>query len=170
MMPDTIVDIITDKGLFGQVEANVPKSSLVPAYPMNVKGMVDAIISFVGNNKIKVLRIWSHGWTHYADERDYPNGNFTVGTNNIRVETFEQFRKELDRLTSYFAKPARVELRGCSPAKGNGKDLMVKLAQLWGVDIHGSTEKQELIFWKLPVYVATPGATFNPLPRPIEVY
>lgn len=165
-----VIDVVVDSGLLGQVEANVPKFGLIPSLPLNLKGMIDSLIIFAGQNKISVLRIWSHGWTHYSDNRDYPNGNFTVGSDNVRVDSFEQHRAELKRLTPYFAPSARIELRGCSPAKGNGKDMMVKLAQIWGADVHGSTETQELIFWKLPVYVATPQATFSPLAHPIEVY
>lgn len=167
---DIIVDIITDHGLYGQVEPNVPKSSLIPFIPLNLKGMNDATINFIGENKIKVLRIWSHGWTHYKDESDYPNGNFNIGDDNIQLASFEKHRNELRLLTSYFAKSARVELRGCSPAKGNGKTMMIELAKIWGVEVHGSTEKQILIFWKRPVFVASPNGTFSPLANPIEVY
>lgn len=167
---DLTVDIVIDKALMGQVEANVPKSSLLSTFPQNVKEMVDSINKFAGTNKIKVLRIWSHGWTHYPDDRDYPNGNIVVGVDNIRLETFENHRQELSKLKLSFAKSARVELRGCSPAKGNGKEMMIKLAQLLEVEIHGSTKTQELIFWKPPVFAANPSGSFDKLLNPIEVY
>ncbi len=170
---DVIVDVILDNKFLESVKSNAPEGTIVQYTGKTIKGMIDAIINFVKDNKIKALRIWSHGWTHLTDNSqfdDYPNGNILVGDENIRMETFEKHKTELNRLTIYFSKTGRAELRGCRPAKGNGKQMMTELAKVWGVEVHGSDKSQWLITWTPPVYFAKPSGSSGILQNPIEVF
>src|SRR5687768_2546279 len=128
-----IIDVVMKADLFELVNINVTNSKIVPYCPRGVKDMVDQIIATVGNNKMKALRIWSHGITHYRGGEDYEKGNLNLGIDNIDADNIHQYESEFRRLAGYFAKPARVELRGCSPAKGTGKEMMAKMFRLWGV-------------------------------------
>jgi hypothetical protein len=162
-----IVDVVTANNLVQMVKDNIKDA--FSATDKGVKEVIDAIIKQVGKDKITALRIWGHGITHYRDDSDYPNGNVIFGTENLDFKSIDSFEPLLRTLTPYFTKPARVELRGCQPAKGNGKEMMKRLAKIWNVEIHGSEKSQFLITWNPPVYIATPDGRFA-VTTGIEVY
>ena len=179
-----IVDIIVSRDLVQLVADNVKNSKVVPSTLNGIRGFVDSALDSVGRNKmavwkettlptpdkISVLRIWSHGYTHWIGGGDINDGNVIFGKDNLKADNIEKFSTDLRVLTPYFANPARVELRGCAAAKGSGQKMMLSLAKIWGVDVHGSDKEQSLVtLWQPPVYVATKDGNWGTTAG-VEVY
>jgi hypothetical protein len=105
--------------------------------------MVSEIRQVARAGSISVLRIWGHG---------YPGGQGVSGGHSgtsfrddfagMTVDNFEGIRGTLGTLRPLFVPGGRVELRGCDVAQGNGDQLLVKLAKLWGVRVQGGTVVQ----------------------------
>lgn len=176
------IDAITAINLVDQVENNVKNSRVVKSLGGRVSTLIDAVAGRLnggdaGVEKISILRLWSHGWTHYQDGGDYPNGNIDFRADeqtdgdDLRFQNFGSFRAVLERLKpSFETMGSRAELRGCAIAKGNGKQMMSELAKAWGVEIHGSDIGQsQILSWAGQVWAASPDGTVRPI-RGIETY
>lgn len=176
-----IIDAVVANNLVSVVKDNVKNSRVFVSTDGKVQSFVNGVVQALGNadagqQKISALRIWSHGWTHYADGGEYPDGNVDFGEDgrpgeDLRLETFEKFKPTLNLLKPLFDIGGRAELRGCAIAKGTGMSLMVELANLWQVRIYASAVAQSLVnLWGGQVWVATPSAG-KPAPGAgIEVY
>ena len=153
----TTLDAISGTDLVGIVQTSIPA-----AFDLSGKGVADfmnGIKTKAGGNKISVLRIWSHGVTHYMDGGQYDQGgNFLLGGEKVGPDTIDQYASSLAILTPIFEPGARVELRGCQAAYGKGKDMMLRLAEIWKVEVQGAERSQPMIFWVPPVFSAIPGA------------
>jgi len=145
------VDAITDSNLIGVVGINVKNSKVIPATGLGVQAFIELIIKETANQKMNVLRIWSHG--HIGE--NVP-GDVIFGNETISATTIDTFKPLLLKLTPCFAKPSRVELRGCAPAKLTGKVMMGKLAQIWNTEVYGAEKSQFTMNWNPPVFKATP--------------
>jgi hypothetical protein len=153
------LDAISGENLIDVVKTNLPN-----AFDLSGKGVtefVDGIKAKAGSDKISVLRIWSHGVTHYSDERQTPynKGNVLIGRDKIDFDSIGQFESPLRNLTPLFERGARVELRGCQAALGSGAKMMLRMADIWKAEVQGSDRSQPLVTWTPPVYSALPGAT-----------
>ena len=152
------LDAISGENLVDVVKTNIPT-----AFDLSGKGVaefVDGVKAKAATSKISVLRIWSHGVTHYADERQtsYNKGNVEIGHDQIDADTIDKFAPSLQVLTPLFDRGARVELRGCQAALGTGSKMMLRMADIWKAEVQGSERSQPLLAWVPPVYSAFPGA------------
>ena len=175
------VDVIISNDLLTVVKDNVSKTLVVESTDGKVANCVDKIIMTItsavdgGQPRVSVLRFWGHGITHYSNDTPYPHGNLLFGKDqkdreDLSVETFDKFKSSLEKLTPFFAQGARVELRGCSTARGDGKELMMDLAGLWNVEVQASENSQSLItVWDRPVYSAKPGLKAVGTTRGIDI-
>ena len=138
------------------------KDNIPTAFDLSGKGVADfmeGVKSQAGGKKISVLRIWSHGVTHYLDGGQYDKGgNFVLGDEKVGPDTIEKYVTPLSSLTPLFEPGARVELRGCQAAYGKGSDMMLRLADIWKVEVQGAERSQPMMSWVPPVYSAMPGA------------
>lgn len=167
-----VLDVIVSPDLVSDVTDNVKRSKVVPATTDGVRGFVEAVRHSLGRgsmtawkeignspDSIKVLRIWSHGFVNF-EHSELENGNINFGKpviNSLNAKNYKDFETNLSFLTPCFAKPARVELRGCISAKGTGNKLLLNLANLWQVDIYGSDQYQpQILNWSSRVFVAKP--------------
>jgi len=122
-----------------------------------ILAMIDAVIYAVEGkpNSIRVLRFWGHGYIG-------GDGQIVVGSVALVHSNIDRLGAKMMRLRPYFINGARVELRGCEVASGNGKAVMLELAKIWNVKIHGSEKDQFLInTWTPPVREAVPDGGFN---------
>ena len=122
-----------------------------------IMAMIDAVIYAVEGkpNSIRVLRFWGHGYIG-------GDGQIVVGNVALVHSNVDRVGVKMMRLRLYFINGARVELRGCEVASGNGKGVMLELAKIWNVNIHGSEKDQILInTWTPPVKEATPDGGFR---------
>ena len=175
------VDAILSSDLLTVVKDNVSRSIVVESTDGKVSSFVNKVITSISSTvdgglaKISVMRLWGHGITHFADGGTFPNGNVLFGKeqpdrDEVFFSTFDKFSGDLGRLTPYFEQGARVELRGCSTARGEGKKLMIALADLWQVEIDASENSQSLVtVWDRPVYVAKPGLKAVGTTRGIDI-
>lgn len=158
------VDVVMANDLYAQVTSADLRSILIPyrkdfcpgSLPSGIKNMVEEIIGALGKDKkISILRIWSHGIVEWIlpDAGTEPNndGIAKLGVDRLGNDTVGRFEADLSRLKPYFEKPASVELRGCGLAKGTGKELMQKLARMWGgVNVIASSLNEINVMWKDP--------------------
>jgi len=151
------LDAISGQNLVQMVTTNI--STAIDLSNMGVAAFIDGVKSNAANNKISVVRIWSHGVTHYTDGTQYDRGgNFLLGNDKIGPDTIAQYASSLAVLRPLFEPTARAELRGCQAAYGNGV-MMLKLADIWKVEVQASDRSQPMMSWVPPVYSAFPGAT-----------
>jgi hypothetical protein len=151
-----VVDAISGKDI-----AEVVKLNIETAIDLSDKGVQAFLVELakqVGSEKISVLRIWSHGATHYADGGAYNKGNIHFGKEQVDNDSFKSFESFLGTLTPLLDNGSRVELRGCQSALGTGARMMLRLANLWKAEVQGSDRSQPLLTWTPPVYAARPGA------------
>lgn len=152
-----VVDAISGGDIAGVVKNNIDK-------PLDLSGkscqeFFDGVRAFAGSTKITVLRIWSHGATHYADkyETPYNKGNIHLGRDQIDADTIGKYEDHLKILTPLLEEFGWVELRGCQAALGSGAKMMLRMADIWKRDVHGSDRSQPLMTWTPPVKSAKPG-------------
>ena len=122
-----------------------------------IMAMIDAVIYAIEGklNSIRVLRFWGHGYIG-------GDGQIVVGNVALVHTNVDRVGVQMMRLRPYFINGARVELRGCEVASGNGKEVMLELAKIWNVSIHGSEKDQFLInTWTPPVKEASPDGGFR---------
>ena len=167
---ELILDVVTDAGLFPIVKDNVKNPSVYDSATGGINGFVEKVIYAIGAdamsrwkspgppNKISVLRVWNHGRVNFADGTK-ENGNIIFGADNLNADNFSQYKSYLRQLFQHFARPARVELRGCIAAKGSGGRMMLDMANLWQVDVYGSDKYMpQILSWASTVFLARPGA------------
>lgn len=130
-------------------------------------GMCNGVGQMVGDvtraagrlNSINALRIWSHGGPglqNVSAGAAVANVHW-AGISNSNINSLEPTLKSL---RPYFAPRARVELRGCDVGLGNaGQRLLIKLAEIFGVEVHAGIVTQYGIGWIGPVHVALPNGT-----------
>ncbi|MBI1745335.1 MAG: hypothetical protein HYR55_01955 [Acidobacteria bacterium] len=137
-----------------------PGRTIIKYYGMSngVAQMVADIKKATGRSSINVLRIWGHG---------YPGGQgvsggvagatFANDFAGMTVSNVSALSSTLGQLRPLFARGARTELRGCNVAQGNGDQLLVSLARIWGVPVQGGSITQHAgSNWDGPVTEATP--------------
>ena len=153
-----VVDAISGRDIANIVKNNIDKP--LDLSDVGVKGFFSGLLKSIGDNKISVLRIWSHGTTHYSDkfETPYNKGNIRFADDQVDDGTVEKYKIDLSSLQSHLDAGSRVELRGCQAALTSGANMMLKLADIWKTEVQGSDRSQPLLTWTPPVYSARPGA------------
>ncbi|GEM_PF-2095559 len=161
-----IIDAVTASNLVDMVKNNVEKysSKVIIATEVGVKGFVDTVIKEINadektkGKKISALRIWGHAhlYKRLGDGGlvDATDGDVIFGNDTLSAETIDSYKEALAPLAIYFAQPARVELRGCHAALGDGKKMMNKLALIWKVNVYASENNQFQPVWSGKVCVA----------------
>jgi hypothetical protein len=150
-MTALIIDAVAADNLVDTVTNNLKNSKIVIAKNMDISHFVDTVIAAVGNEKIADLRIWGHG------NIDRPDGNLIFSTDVLDASSIDKFAPQLIRLAPRFIAAARAELRACAAAKGTGKRMMKRLAEIWNVNVDASTRSQSFVlFWEGEVFRATP--------------
>ena len=122
-----------------------------------IMAMIDAVIYAVEGkpSSIRVLRFWGHGYIG-------GDGQIVVGDVALVHSNVDRVGVKMMRLRPYFMNGARVELRGCEVASGNGKEVMLELAKIWNVNVQGSEKDQfSIIAWTPPVKEALPDGGFR---------
>jgi hypothetical protein len=151
------LDAISGENLVGLVTDNIPT-----AFDLSGKGVADfmrGVSDKAAGKKISVLRIWCHGVTHYNDGTQYDKGgNIKLGEEKVGPDTIDKYVPALTIISPLFEPGARVELRGCQAAYEKGKDMMLKMANIWKVEVQGAERSQPMMAWVPPVYSAMPGA------------
>jgi len=151
------LDAISGGDLVGLVTDNIST-----AFDLSGKGVADfmqGVSDKAAGKRISVLRIWSHGVTHYQDGGQYDQGgNIKLGNEKVGPDTIDRYVSSLAILTPLFEPGARVELRGCQAAYGKGSEMMLKLADIWKAEVQGSERSQPMMSWVPPVFSAMPGA------------
>jgi hypothetical protein len=124
---------------------------------------VAQVISEIANRApaggVDVLRIWSHGraggqtFTGGHGGEAYRVAHWT----GISVANIEAMAPTLAELAPLMAPNGRVELRGCEVANGNeGTQLLVRLAEIWGVPVLAGSATQYRAEWDGTVVMARP--------------
>ena len=153
---------VTLDAISGQDLAGLVKDNISTAVDLSGKGVADfmhGVSDMAAGKKISVLRIWSHGVTHYTDGSQYDKGgNIKLGEEKVGPDTIDKYVSALATITPLFEPSARVELRGCQAAYEKGKDMMLKMADIWKVEVQGAERSQPMMAWVPPVYSAMPGA------------
>ena len=110
-------------------------------------------------NRIEALRIWGHG--------DIGAQNISAGMNShalkynrtgLSMDAVWENETTLRRLTTFFARGSRAELRGCATGRGaDGVAFMKKLASVWNTKVYAAVELQPGtgLDWFGPVYEVT---------------
>jgi hypothetical protein len=119
--------------------------------------MVTDVTRMTGPGRVRVLRIWSHGFPGgqgvsqgAKDARiDVKGQRVGISLSNLREVT-----PDLGRLASYFEPQGRLELRGCSVGAGDdGRRLLEALAKLVQADVIAALQEQPIgpLDWSGPV-------------------
>ncbi|TXL81601.1 hypothetical protein FHP25_03480 [Vineibacter terrae] len=148
-------------------------SRIIPIGPMSnaVSAMLDLVHAAVGGRtgSIRCLALWGHGLV----DRDHKGiGVHAVSSgwdgdvhrSTFRLDTLTQLGSRLERLSGIFAPGARVELRGCGVARGEGPSVMKKLAAAWGVEVQAGEGNGQALDWAPPVQAAFPDGSVRVVP------
>ena len=138
--------------------------NLVGVYPLmnprkvgeGVKNAIDLIIRRAKDHKIALLRFFAHGnegvWISVALGDPFhtrKNGHMKEYEamkadfySYIDYSHFERHHQVLSRLRPHFASFGSVELNTCKI--GNQEELLIKLANVWGVPVTGGYDNQRV--------------------------
>lgn len=118
--------------------------------------MIDLVINAAEGQygAIRCLAFWGHGSVdanHKGLGLQYVAGTSeSVETRNaLGARTIQLLATQLAQLQPFFAPDARVELRGCGVADGDGSgvEIMRRLAHLWQVRVQGNSKDNMATYW-----------------------
>lgn len=116
----------------------------MPGMSHGVGYMVTKVLQIARPNSIEVLRIYSHGNEGVINV----SGGKVDGTGDwagIDLSNVDNVAPVLARLTSYFARQARVEVHGCLVAKGSeGEQFIKELSRIWNVRVQAQTTESPI--------------------------
>lgn len=145
-------------------------SRIIPIGPMSnaITAMIDLVVSAVGGRRgsIRCMALSGHGLVDAAHKgigvhavAGGWDGDAHLST--FRLQAIAQLGTQLDRLTGLFASGARLELRGCGVARGEGPAVMKKLAATWGVEVQAGEGNGQALDWAPPVQAAFPDGSLR---------
>ncbi len=127
MVDGVTVTVVDDSDFVGWVAAASRTGEVTMTSPQS---MVDAVIAEADGEQIAHLNILDHG-----NAETFQLGDDWVGLGNIAG-----LEPVLSQLTPHFAEGASVHLQHCNI--GQNHELLIELAQIWGVSVYAGTEKQ----------------------------
>lgn len=122
---------IEDSDAVGFAEA---AASLGEVTFRSLEGFVSNVLADLGARNIALLHVQVHG---------SPDG-MGFGDDWLSVDSFDNYRAQLRRLSSKFTSSAWVDLRGCEV--GMNLPLMHRIRQLWGVGVVAGRGLQNNLF------------------------
>ena len=145
------VDVIdmTDSALGNSREKLVKDYSeaIFKMYPMSngIVQMIDDVYNYVSaSGKIRILRIWGHGWA--GGQLIAAGTDSQSGADNASAlwgSNVDAYSDSLSKLTELFAGNGHVELKGCQVGQGTtGEMFLVKLAVALNVPVQAGQTTQ----------------------------
>lgn len=131
----------TGDGVLGTIQTGVTNfcsgaSRVGEIYMTDVRSMVTRVIAQADGSKIRRLNVFDHGTEDGSHN--------WLGSDVIKIDTFETFAPFLAKLQPHFAKSAVVFLTHC--CLGLNEDLVRMFALTFGVPVYACTGKYNPLF------------------------